>query len=250
MNLKVFYHPECALQKCKDILHKLTLGTEYSFNYNLCPDPKSLEAGSLYLDKLDQLVFVGEENQKPIVFSWEKALQFWSRESYSFKKTPLLKALGVKEGDHVVDATCGTGMDSAFLLHAGLQVTAYERFFPTYLLLQYSFLYEKQQKSLSENLPLKIIFGDYATNDDQWECPVFYDPMYDDGSKRKAKTNKEMSLFHKLLKDTEDDSEKAAQLLREKTKRLVIKRAPKGELLLKGPNSQWKSKSVRFDLYI
>ena len=74
--------------------------------------------------------------------------------------------------------------------------------------------------------------------------------MYDDGSKRKAKTNKEMSLFHKLLKDTEDDSEKAAQLLREKTKRLVIKRAPKGELLLKGPNSQWKSKSVRFDLYL
>ena len=156
MNLKVFYHPECALQKCTDILHKLTLGTEYSFNYSLCPDPKSLEAGSLYLDKLDQLVFVGEENQKPIAFSWEKALQFWSRESYSFKKTPLLKALGVKEGDHVVDATCGTGMDSAFLLHAGLQVTAYERFFPTYLLCNIVFSTKNSRRIYLKTYPYRL----------------------------------------------------------------------------------------------
>ena len=244
MEWKVFYKSPCALQNSEDLLARACENSDNGLNFELCKDPSLLEKGSLYLSCDEELLFIGATGQKPMSFSWSKNLNFWSREVVSFKKNPLLRALGAKEGEWVVDATCGTGADCSFLLHAGLKVRAYERYFPTYLLLAFSYFKE----NISSNL--EVHFGDYSTLGDQWNCPVYFDPMFDDGSKRKAKTNKEMTLFHSLLKDLPDDSSMVAKRLLEKTNRLVVKRPPKGDLLLDKPNAQWVSKAVRFDLYI
>lgn len=244
MNWKVFYNDSCALQNFENGLSTACQSSGETLDFTPCKDASALAKGSLYLDESGELFFIAAPGERPFSFSWEKNLNFWSRESFSFKKSPLLRALGAGPGDRVVDATCGTGQDSAYLLSAGLKVHAYERFFPTYLLLKYSLLKEAPQN-------LELFFGSYAESFDHWECPIYYDPMFDDGSKRKAKSNKQMSLFHGLLKDQIDDSSLVAAKLLTKTKRLVIKRPPKGELLLdKGLNAQWSTKAVRFDLYL
>lgn len=236
------------MQNSEELLVKACQNTDNHLIFTLCNDPLTLDKGALFLSDEGELLFIGDSGQKPMSFSWVKNLNFWSREVVSFKKHPLLRALGVKPGEWVVDATCGTGGDCSFLLHAGLKVKAYERYFPTFLLLSYSLLSEELPENLSE--AIEVYYGDYAHNADQWNCPIYFDPMFDDGSKRKAKTNKEMTLFHSLLKDLPDDSSEVAKLLLLKTKRLVVKRPPKGDLLLANPNAQWTSKAVRFDLYI
>lgn len=245
MNWKVFYNSLCALQKHQDLLYKACANTAETLDFASCKGPSELQKGSLYLDEEGELFFIAEAGERPFSLSWAKNLNFWSRESFSFKKSPLLRALGAAAGEWVVDATCGTGQDASYLLSAGLKVRAYERFFPSYLLLKYSL----SREEVTDNL--ELYFGSYADRDERWDCPVYYDPMFDDGTKRKAKSNKQMSLFHSLLKDQVDDGPKVAAMLLKKTKRLVVKRPPKGELLLeKGLNAQWSTKAVRFDLYL
>ena len=251
MNGEVFYSIErkegessCALHKLEEFMSS-ALGVTYS-ELRLTPfsgDTSGLQEGSAFISSEGTPYLYAGSDQKPILFSWQHSLNFWSREVVSFKKTPLLKALGVSPGDTVVDATCGMGQDSSFLLHAGLKVHAYERFFLTAFLLSFS--------AWSENTnDLTLHSDDYSTSEVIHEgAPIYYDPMFDDGKKRKAKAKKSMTLFHDLLDAPEDSKEVAARLLK-KTHRLVIKRPPKGELLLPGPNAQWKSKAVRFDLYL
>ncbi len=247
MNWKVFYNPSCALQNYENLLVKACENTDERLEFTPCEGLKNLERGSLYLDEDGELYFIAAPGEKPFNLSWERNLHFWSRENFSFKKSPLLRALGATAGQWVVDATCGTGQDCSYLLGAGLHVRAYERFFPTFLLLKYSWL-KDQPKAIEGRL--EIYYGSYGDDEVNWNCPVYYDPMFDDGTKRKAKSNKQMSLFHALLKDQVDDSKDMALKLRGKTNRLVVKRPPKGELLMAGPNAQWESKAVRFDLYI
>ncbi len=254
MNWKVFYNSSCALQNFEKLLVKACENTSEVLDFVLCEGPQGLERGSLYLDESGELYFIAASGEKPFSLSWSKNLGFWSRETFSFKKSPLLRALGARAGEWVVDATCGTGQDCSYLLSAGLRVRAYERYFPTFLLLKYSYLLEEDSLELGDSL--ELFYGSYADDEEHvehkelWNCPVYYDPMFDDGSKRKAKSNKQMSLFHALLKDQVDDGSSVASALLKKTSRLVVKRPPKGELLLPGPNAQWSTKAVRFDLYI
>jgi len=246
MNWNVFYNDSCALQNSENQLALACRNTSHTLNFAPCKKASGLPKGSLFLDESGELFFIADIGENPFSLSWSKNLNFWSRENFSFKKSPLLRALGARAGQWVVDATCGTGQDCAYLLSAGLKVRAYERFFPTYLLLKYSLLRESPNN-------LELFYGSYTDSPDHWDCPVYYDPMFDDGTKRKAKSNKQMSLFHGLLKDQQDDSSQVAAKLLEKTGRLVVKRAPKGELLLakaEGLNAQWSSKAVRFDLYL
>lgn len=247
MNWKVFYNSSCALQNYEKLLVRACENTSEKLSFTPCEGPEELEKGSLYLNREGEISFIAAPGEKPFSLSWSKNLNFWSRESFSFKKTPLLRALGVGPSDWVVDATCGTAQDCSYLLSAGLKVRAYERYFPTFLLLKYSLLLEKPPQ-LEDSL--ELYFGSYDQSADHWNCPIYYDPMFDDGSKRKAKSNKQMSLFHSLLKGQVDDGAIVAKRLLAKTSRLVVKRPPKGELLLEKPNAQWSTKAVRFDLYI
>ena len=252
MKWKVFYNSSCALQNYENLLVTASKDEGAALEFCECTEVSDLERGSLYLDEQGELMFIGAPLENPIRFSWEQSLHFWSKEKMSFKKHPLLRALGAPAGQWVVDATCGMAGDTTFLLNAGLNVRAFERFFPTYLLLSYSLLKETQEGLIDLEDRLELYHGSYSASDnkDHWNCPIYFDPMFDDGVKRKAKSNKEMSLFHSLLKDYPDDSTEVAKALFAKTNRLVIKRAPKGPLLLERPNSQWTTKAVRFDLYI
>lgn len=251
MNGEVFYSIErkegessCALHKLEEFMNS-PLGVTYS-ELRLTPfsgDTSELQEGAAFISCQAAPYLYAGVDQKPILFSWQHSLNFWSREVVSFKKTPILKALGVSPGDTVVDATCGMGQDSSFLLHAGLKVLAYERFTPTAFLLSFS----AWRESIDG---LDLYCDDYSRSEVIHKAaPIYYDPMFDDGKKRKAKAKKSMTLFHELL-DAPEDSHEVAKRLLQKTYRLVIKRPPKGQLLLPGPNAQWKSKAVRFDLYL
>lgn len=192
----------------------------------------------IYLD--ENGLYLGlKSGLNDIFFSWEDKLHHWTRDRSI--SAHLMKALGCKKGDKVIDATAGFGFDTSYLLHHGLEVVAFERTPILYTLLRGSLLlYEKA-------LPLTLNFG--AASDHVWDCPVYFDPMYDAGDKRSAASKKEMSFLHELV-GADEDAEEQARLLRQKTKRLVIKRPPRLPPMLPHRNSYWESKAVRFDLYL
>ncbi|MCF8059785.1 MAG: class I SAM-dependent methyltransferase [Bacteriovoracaceae bacterium] len=202
----------------------------------------TLPPGKIGLDSQGPLLgaMPGQTN---IRFSWNHHIHAWRRDSLIMQgKAPLFKALGVRSGDSVIDATMGLGRDCSQLIAAGLKVVAYERVPDVYFLGVAAQIFE----GLSIDR-LKLNFGPCLDNPDS--LPIFFDPMFSDGKKRRAKPNKGMEVFHQLV-GGDEDSELEAQRLLQLTKRLVIKRPPKGDQLLKGRNSCWESKALRLDLYL
>lgn len=187
----------------------------------------------------DNLLLGGLPGQNPVVYSFEKELSKWRG---SKGKTPLVKALGANKGDRLIDATFGFGKDSCQLLGHGLSVHAYERVPELYFLARSCQLWQEIPEER-----LKIHFGSVRENPK--DCPIYFDPMYEDGALRKAKSGKGMQVFHKLV-GLDEDASQEAQRLRDLTSRLVVKRAPKAPMLLEKRNSTWESKAVRFDLYL
>lgn len=174
-------------------------------------------------------------------FSWSKRVEKWKRDRTI--NNNLLRALGVKKNDFVVDATLGFGDDSSFLLSQGLKLHCYERYAPLFFAHQSSLLLEND-----DNLPVEITFGEASQNVKKTKS-IYFDPMYDDGKERKAASRKEMSFLHSKI-GGDDDSQKQGEALRNLCDRLVVKRTPKAPDLLLNKNSSWKTKSVRFDLYL
>lgn len=202
-----------------------------------------------------ELLLGGLAGQKPIVYGLNQELRFWrdsltktlnkskGKSKGNAKARPaILKALGVGRGDKVIDATFGLGRDSCQLMSAGLKVTAFERVPELFFLAKASQIWE----DISEDR-LELHFGSVRENPER--LPIYFDPMFSDGSDRKAKSGKGMQVFHELV-GSDDDAGSEAKRLRELTDRLVIKRAPKAPQLLEGRNSDWTSKAVRFDLYL
>ncbi len=181
--------------------------------------------------------------QNPIRFSWNEQIHSWRRDAQCLQgKGPLFKALGVRRGETVIDTTMGLGRDTSQLLAAGIKVLAFERVPAVFFLGVAAQIFEGLSKER-----LQLNFGSCHSNPENY--PIFFDPMFDDGKKRKAKPNKGMEVFHQLVGGDEDSSEEAERL-RHLTKRLVIKRSPKSVELLKGRNSKWESKALRLDLYL
>ncbi len=200
------------------------------------------QSGELFYDR-EGVGLSSPDGQKPLRLSWEEGLRHWMREKRaSLVQNSLCKALGLKEAQSVIDATVGLGKDSCLLLALGHTIIGYERSPKIYFLQRASQITEN---FLLERLTLN--FGSVTNNPENF--PLYFDPMFDDGKKRKALPNKGMALFHKLVGGDSDAKEEAMRL-RELTSRLVIKRAPKAEMLLEKRNSCWESKAVRFDLYL
>lgn len=199
----------------------------------------------------NELLLGGLAGQRPIVYGLNQELRFWRDTlAKTFKKAKgnakarpaILKALGVGRGDKVIDATFGLGRDSCQLMSAGLQVMAFERVPELFFLAKASQLWEEIPEER-----LVLHFGSVRENPDR--LPIYFDPMFSDGSDRKALSGKGMQVFHELV-GSDDDASSEAKRLRDLTDRLVIKRAPKAPQLLDGRNSDWTSKAVRFDLYL
>ena len=161
MKWKVFYNSSCALQNYENLLVTASKDEGAALEFCECTEVSELERGSLYLDEQGELMFIGAPLENPIRFSWEQSLHFWSKEKMSFKKHPLLRALGAPAGQWVVDATCGMAGDTTFLLNAGLNVRAFERFFHKSPItftkspqnLPSAFLLRKYFSQLGEHLP-------------------------------------------------------------------------------------------------
>ncbi len=198
---------------------------------------------------------------------WKKDYQQLLKEKLSVRQEMLGRAIypqNKKACDKkkwpVIDATCGTGKDTLFLLALGFRVIAFESNPLLYLFLKH------QEKILKENyidLPLEIYCGDfkdYSEKMNQANC-LYFDPMYDQGKistvkDRKAKPRKEIiaigdifdnQYFKKLLTDPKDDLQ---FICSQHFSRVVVKRSLKGSEILPGVNSSFKGKSTRFDLYI
>lgn len=189
-------------------------------------------------------VFVGTgPGVLPLEFSWTHHLRFWRIENQKTpaKKSSLFKA--VSPAGQVVDATCGFGRDCAFFLSTGQKVLAFERNELVFFCLKAASLLEEL-----DHVSLELCFGSYDGRAG-FEVPIYFDPMYEGKEKKKAKSKKTMDTFQGVIRG-DDDAETEAGRLLELTQRLVIKRAPRGDLLLKNRNSCWESKAVRFDLYL
>jgi 16S rRNA (guanine1516-N2)-methyltransferase len=246
MSLEVYLAKDLP-QKMHDSLQQIIW--EFPVKY-LSPEslnPADLPTGSLFVDeKGAQLVALS--GQKAILFSWLKLQAHWRGEASKVKASPLLRALGARSDEWVVDATCGTGRDTSYLLHHGLNVCAFERNKAIFFLLKSSQVFED---FLHERL--NLFFGQASasldTSDFHKNVPVYFDPMFDDGQGRKAKTKKNMEVFHQVV-GADKDALGEAMKLKELSDRLVIKRSPRDGELLPKPSSTWKTKSVRFDLYL
>ena len=193
--------------------------------------------------KGNQVILGTEFPDSPFIYSWDQQMRTWAGDRDVFQgKTGLIKALGLKKEDRVFDATMGLGKDTTQLLSFGANVIAHERVPEVFFMGRASQLFEG---FLQDKLCLR--FGALLQNPEN--LPIYFDPMFDDGSKRKAKAHKGMSAFHKLVGGDEDACEEAKRL-RAMTSRLVIKRPSKKQALLGNVNSSWKGKAVSFDLYL
>ena len=201
---------------------------------------RSQEGDALVVLIEGELHLIAGDGQSPIVFSWPRKLNKWNNDKTISNN--LMRALGSKRGDTVIDATVGFGQDTSYLLHHGLNVIGFERVPLLYFLQKGSLLISE------EELNLELIFGQ-ASDADYEGLPIYFDPMFDNGIKRKAKAKKTMSLLHKMI-GADDDAISEAKKLRAISGRLVIKKSPRDPELLEDRNSSWESKAVRFDLYL
>jgi hypothetical protein len=201
-----------------------------------------LEVGEIGL-KGSQVLMGTQFSNSPFIFSWEEQMRSWSQDRDVFTgKTPLIKALGLKKNDSVIDTTLGLGKDTTQLLTFGAHVEAYERVPQVYFMARAAQIFEG---FLEDKLLLN--FGSLGENPKN--LPIYFDPMFDDGSKRKAKAHNAMSAFHELVGGDPDAIEEGKRL-RNLTKRLVVKRPSKKKALLENVNSTWKGKAISFDLYL
>lgn len=166
----------------------------------------------------------------------------------------------MKEEWVVIDATCGTGADTLFLLALGFKVIAFEINPLLFLFLKHQ---ERLLKSVYSNISLEIHLGDfknYISKKCFADC-FYFDPMYDQGEMskvkdRKARPRKEIiALDHILANRNLHPSSGNSKLdlefaLAQNFKRVVVKRPIKGREIQKGVNSTFKGKSTRFDLYV
>lgn len=162
----------------------------------------------------------------------------------SLRDQPLFRSLGSKGGlrPKVWDVTCGLGGDSLMLLSFGCTVISSERHpLPALMLLRAYELYEGEMKARWQ------LSLDGADHGDEVDV-IYFDPMYN-GPESSALPRKEMRIFREVVGE-DQDAEVVAKRLAERGKRLIIKRAPHGPLLLPQPSFQQEGKAVRFDVYL
>lgn len=162
------------------------------------------------------------------------------------KGDPLFKAIRLQSGiaPLILDATCGTGNDSMFLVHYGARVIAYEKHPIIYLLLKCAYLRTPrihQQFSLN--------FGDAINYQGERPHIIYFDPMYPE-KKKSARSRKEMELFKELVGESQRELEMLSWARKMALSRVVVKRPPKGESISPDHNFSLTSKAVRFDIYL
>lgn len=221
----------------------------YETNFGLYYDK-----GQIYLNTQA----IKQEGFSPLCFNFMSHIKYHNTQSYSLKREPLAKALGMKKNPHphVLDATCGEGKDTLLMLNFGAKVSSYERNPVIALLLL------DAQRRLRNNPETISIYKDNfeffpydsRTSEDfisrNRPDVIYFDPMYKSDKKRTAKPRKEMQIFEEVVGKDSDSLEFFEWATSIKPQRIVVKRSLHADPIKEGPSYSIKGKSTRYDVYL
>lgn len=170
------------------------------------------------------------------------------------KKGVLAQAIGRKTKT-VVDATTGWGQDSLHIFRMGYALRCIERSPVMHALLEDGFK-RLSNKDWVVQLGLKapeLCFGNacdvLSTLDENPEC-IYIDPMFPVKRKKSALAKKSMTVLRDLLGDDEDKAQLFAMALKTATKKVIVKCPDYAEPLAGRPDESFKSKLLRYDVYL
>lgn len=171
-------------------------------------------------------------------------------------KQEIAKAIGIKNDYKpcILDTTAGLGRDSFLLASLGCQITMLERNPVIYSLLQNAIDNGKKNLEIAEILNrMNLINQDSISylkdlKDNLFDV-IYIDPMFPK-SKKSRLVKKDMQVFREIVGDDLDSLELLNLALKQKVKRIVVKRMINSEYLnnLK-PQFEIKGKTTRFDVY-
>jgi 16S rRNA (guanine1516-N2)-methyltransferase len=167
----------------------------------------------------------------------------------------LYKAIKLKDqtNNTILDATGGWARDAFFMAQHGFQVTVIEQAQPVFALLNDAYQRALTNPDLIQIMArIKFIYADACTLlREGLRCEIIYlDPMFPE-RKKSAKVKKDLQILQELP-ETFLGSAEALFLLARKAaiKRVIVKRPIAAPFLADAvPDFQYKSKTVRFDVY-
>lgn len=175
------------------------------------------------------------------------------------KQEPLAKALQLRNGMLVLDATAGTGRDGVLLAALGAKVTMAER-----QPVLHALLADALERMTADTKLQSIVARCSLVNTDSADMhwlhstlptidAIYCDPMFPERT-NSAKVKKLAQVLHHLAGDDIDQHDQAETLLRaaqsHRCERLVIKRPRTADYLTSiKPDHQIVGRSTRFDVY-
>ncbi|WP_050893003.1 class I SAM-dependent methyltransferase [Neisseria meningitidis] len=223
--------------------------------FPLVPVSQPPEQGSYLLAEHDtvSLRLVGEKSSVIVDFASGAA---------QYRRTKgggelIAKAVNHTAHPTVWDATAGLGRDSFVLASLGLAVTAFEQHPAVACLLsdgiRRALLNPETQDTAAH---INLHFGNAAEQmpalvQTQGKPDIVYlDPMYPE-RRKSAAVKKEMTYFHRLVGEAQDEAALLHTARQTAKKRVVVKRPRLGEHLAgQAPAYQYTGKSTRFDVYL
>jgi 16S rRNA (guanine1516-N2)-methyltransferase len=173
------------------------------------------------------------------------------------RRQPITLAVGLKNHiPTIVDATAGLGRDAMLLAGLGCRVVAIERSEILVAMLRDALNREADVpiKDVIRKRRITVVVGDaidlLAQMSDQESPDVIYlDPMYPPrgGS---ALPKKEMRILRRLVGNDTDAGALLQVARRVARKRVVVKRTPRTPPLAPAPTMSYRSKLVRYDVYL
>lgn len=174
-----------------------------------------------------------------------------------FAHEMIVKAVAGRSKDslRVVDATAGLGRDGFLLAAAGFSVTLMERH-PAIATLLADGLYraalDSEMAPVCQRIRLQIGSAHHLLQQlapDARPEVIYLDPMFPERQKS-ALVKKEMRIFREVVGDDQDATELLSLALAVATKRVVVKRPRKAEIIgQRKPGHQLVGTSSRFDVY-
>ncbi|WP_240946188.1 class I SAM-dependent methyltransferase [Pseudomaricurvus alkylphenolicus] len=172
----------------------------------------------------------------------------------------IAKAVGVRPGLKVLDATAGMGKDAFVLASLGCEMTLLERTPVVAELLGDGLRRARhseddaQLQAIAGRMHLhkgdaRLFLSDCQKADQTFDV-VYLDPMFPERSKS-ASVKKDMAVFHQLVGRDEDAGELLPLACELAHYRVVVKRPRKAPLLGgQAPTYQLSGKTSRYDIYV
>jgi len=155
----------------------------------------------------------------------------------------------------VVDATAGLGKDMLTLFAMGYRVLGVERSPVVAALLQDGLRRLQNEPCITQPglTPPNLYFGDaravLETLQEPPDC-VYLDPMFPSKSKRSALARRDLRALREIVGADDDAPTLFGMALQVVRNRIVVKRADDAPPLMAGPDSVYKTHTVRYDVYL